>query len=157
MFVCFGNICRSPMAEFIFRHRAEKAGVGEMFFVASAATACEEGRPVHPGTLAVLEKYGVPTYRRSSVLLRAEDAEKYDLFIGMDSYNIRAMRRILGEGAADRIHAVSEYTGSPHEVADPWYTGDFEATYRDLSAGADALIASLLGEVDDETKDQQDR
>lgn len=154
MFVCFGNICRSPMAETVFRHLAEGAGVGDAFEVSSAATGCEEGRPVHPETLRVLAEHGVPTYMRRSDLLTPEDADRYDIFVGMDARNARAMRRILGEGAADRICLLLDFTDEPRDIADPWETGDFEATYRDVSAGAAALLQRLIGEEDNEAEDQ---
>ena len=154
MFVCFGNICRSPMAESIFRDLVKKAGREGEFEAASAATGCEEGRPVHRGTVEVLREHGVPFTPRKSVLLTADDAERYDLFVGMDSYNIRAMRRILGRDAADKICALMDFTPSPREVADPWNTGDFDATYRDVSEGVAALVDKLIGEEKDETKNQ---
>lgn len=154
MFVCFGNICRSPMAEMVFRHLADEAGAGEAFEVSSAATGCEEGRPVHPGTLDVLRRHGVPAYTRRSVLLLPEDADRYNLFVGMDARNARAMRRILGEGAAEKICLLLDFTDEPRDIADPWYTGDFEAAYRDVSAGAAALLQRLIGEENNEAEDQ---
>lgn len=154
MFVCFGNICRSPMAEALFLDAVRAAGREDDFEAASAATGCEEGRPVHPGTVRVLAEHGKKCPERRSVLLRAEDAEKYDLFVGMDGRNLRAMRRILGEDAAGKIHALMDFTPSPREVADPWETGDFDATYRDVSEGVAALVGELIGEEKDETKDQ---
>lgn len=146
MMVCFGNICRSPMAEFVLAYEAEKRGVGDRLFVASAATACEEGRPVHPSTLAKLREEGVPFHARKSVLLIPSDAERYDLFVGMDSYNVRAIRRILGEGAADKVCRLADFTPLPRDIADPWYTGDFDATYRDVSEGCKALLDRLISE-----------
>lgn len=146
MFVCFGNICRSPMAEFVFREEARKAGAEEKLRIASAATACEEGRPVHSATLAKLREEGVPVVPRKSVLLVPSDADEYDLFVGMDSYNERAMRRILGEGAADKVCRLMDFTSEPRDIADPWYTGDFDATYRDISEGCRALLFRLIGE-----------
>ena len=154
MFVCFGNICRSPMAEALFLDAVRAAGREDDFEAASAATGCEEGCPVHPGTVRVLAEHGKKCPERRSVLLRAEDAEKYDLFVGMDGRNLRAMRRILGEDAAGKIHALMDFTPSPREVADPWETGDFDATYRDVSEGVAALVDKLIGEEKDETKDQ---
>ena len=146
MFVCFGNVCRSPMAEFIFREYAERSGVADLFEVASAATTCEEGRAVHPGTAEVLRSHGIEPQKRTSVLLRPQDAERWDLFVGMDDYNIRAMLRILGEDAAAKICKLGDLLPAPRDIADPWYTGDFEATYRDVSEGVSALIAKLIGE-----------
>lgn len=146
MFVCFGNICRSPMAEVLFREAVKRAGAEDAFEVASAATACEEGRPVHEGTVRVLEAHGIGCPARRSVLLRAEDACRYDLFVGMDGRNVRAMRRILGEDAAGKICALADFTPSPHDIADPWETGDFDAAYRDVSEGVSALVAKLIGE-----------
>lgn len=142
------------MAEMVFRRLADEAGAGDVFEVSSSATACEEGRPVHPETLKVLRAHGVPVYRRSSVLLTPEDADRYDLFVGMDARNLRAMRRILGEGAADRIRLLLDFTDDPRDIADPWDTGDFEATYRDVSQGAAALLHKLIGEEDNEAENQ---
>ena len=142
------------MAEMVFRHLADEAGAGEAFEVSSAATGCEEGSPVHPGTLDVLRRHGVPAYMRRSVLLLPEDADRYDLFVGMDARNARAMRRILGEGAAEKICLLLDFTDEPRDIADPWYTGDFEAAYRDVSAGAAALLRRLIGEENNEAEDQ---
>lgn len=131
------------MAEFVFREQARQAGAEDMFTVASAATACEEGRSVHPAVTKKLREEGVPVYPRQSVLLRPSDAEKYDFFIGMDEYNIRAIRRILGEAATGKIYRLLGFTDEPRDIADPWYTGDFDATYRDVSAGCKAFLGKL--------------
>lgn len=150
MFVCFGNVCRSPMAEFVFGELARRAGRLEEFLLSSSATACEEGRPVHEGTLEVLRRHGIPARVGRSVLLIPSDAEKFDLFVGMDEFNVRAISRILGEDASDKICKLLDFTAEPHDVADPWYTGDFDAAYRDISEGCASLLDAIIGEEKDE-------
>ena len=141
MFVCHGNICRSPMAEFVFRHMINKRGLADKISVASSATSTEEiGNDTHRGTKAILTKYGIPFTRREAVQLTRADYNKYDMFIGMDSYNIRNMLRIFGADPDGKVIKLLDLTDRGGDVADPWYTGDFEATYRDVTEGCEALI-----------------
>jgi len=141
MFVCHGNICRSPMAEFVFLDMIKKRGLEAKMTVHSSATSTEEiGNDVHRGTKSILTKYGIPFSRREAVQLTRADYSKYDLFIGMDSANIRNMFRIFGSDPDGKIIKLLDLTDSKGDVADPWYTGDFEATYRDVCKGCSALI-----------------
>ena len=144
MFVCHGNICRSPMAEFVFIDMVRTRGLTDLF-AASAATSTEEiGNDVHRGTKAILTKYNIPFHRREATQLTRWDYGKYDLFVGMDSANIRNMHRIFGADPDGKIVKLLDFTSHPGDVADPWYTGNFEATYRDVTEGCEALIEYLL-------------
>ncbi len=145
MFVCHGNICRSPMAEFVMKKLVEDRGLSREFAIASSATSYEEiGNDIHPGTRRTLEKEEIPFERREAVHLERTDYEKYDLFIGMDSANIRNMHRIFGSDPKNKIKKLLEYTGSSRDVADPWYTGNFDETWRDILSGCEALLDEIL-------------
>lgn len=147
LFVCLGNICRSPMAEFVFRDLVQKRGLGERFSVASAATSTEElGNPVHPGTCRRLEREGISTYGKTAVQLCRRDYQKYDYLIGMEQRNLRGMLRILGEDPEGKVRRLLDFTDSPRDIADPWYTGDFDRTYDDVLEGCQGLLAYLLAE-----------
>ena len=144
LFVCHGNICRSPMAEFLLRDIVEKKGIAKEFYIASAATSTEEiGNGVHYGTASLLAKKGIRTAGKRAVQLRLSDYEKYDYFIGMDSYNIRNMKRMLGGDPENKVYKLLEFAGSSRDVADPWYTGDFETTYRDIMEGLQGFLGYL--------------
>lgn len=149
MFVCHGNICRSPMAEFILKNMVSQKGLQENFIICSSATSTEEiwngvGNPVYPPARAVLESHGIDPTGKRAVQLNKSDYEKYDLFIGMDSANIRNMRRIFGSDSKGKIHKLMEYTHSTADVSDPWYTGDFDRCYNDIYKGCKALLKSLI-------------
>ena len=149
MFVCHGNICRSPMAEFIFKDMVRRKGLANDFVIASSATSTEEiwngiGNTVYPPAKAVLERHGIDTSGKRAVQLKASDYNKYDLFIGMDSANIRNMTRILGGDKDSKIHKLTEYTGSSADVSDPWYTRDFNRCYKDIYAGCKVLLNYLM-------------
>lgn len=145
MFVCHGNICRSPMAEFLFRDMAEKEGLGDSFFIASAATSREEiGNGVHYGTRRVLDKFGIDYSKKRAIQLTREDYDKYDYFIGMDSANIRNMGRILPD--TDKTFKFLEFAGEAGDIADPWYTGNFEETYKDIIKGSRGFLEFLRKE-----------
>lgn len=144
LFVCHGNICRSPMAEFVMKDLVEKAGLSHRFEIASAATSTEEiGNPVYPPARRELAEHGISCAGKTARQMTRADYEKYDLLIGMDHANLRNMTRICGGDPAGKIHALLGYTTRPGEVADPWYTGDFEATWRDVYEGCNALLHSL--------------
>ena len=141
LFVCLGNICRSPMAEFVMKDLAAKAGAGEWFEIASAATSTEEiGNPVYPPARRELAVHGVACGAHAARQMTRADYDRYDLLIGMDSANIRNMTRICGGDPAGKIHRLLDYTSRPGDVADPWYTGDFSATWRDVLDGCTALL-----------------
>ena len=142
LFVCHGNICRSPMAEFVLKDLVSKLGIADKFEIASAATSTEEiGNPVHYGTKAKLKELGISCEGKVAVQLKKKDYEKYDYFIGMDSYNLKNMERILGR--SDKSYMLLEFANSRNSIADPWYTNDFEATYRDVLTGCKAFIEYL--------------
>lgn len=144
LFVCHGNICRSPMAEFVLKDMAEKAHVSDKLYIASAATSTEEiGNPVHYGTTARLRREGISTAGKTAVQMRKADYAKYDYIIGMDKWNIRNIKAICGGDPDNKVMLMMSLTGSQRDVADPWYTGDFEATYKDVYAGCRALMERL--------------
>lgn len=148
LFICHGNICRSPMAEFWFRHLAEQEGLEQYIEVASAATSSEEiwngiGNPVHMGTKKLLQRYGISTEGKYAVQLTKADYQKYDYLIGMDQWNLRNMYQILGEDREHKLHLLLDYSEHPRDIADPWYTGDFEQTFRDIDEGCRGLLRKL--------------
>ncbi len=146
MFVCHGNICRSPMAEFVFKDILKREGRESDFFVASSATSCEEiGNSVHHGTVRKLAQYGISCAGKRAVRLRKDDYDNYDLFIGMDSYNIVNMLKTFCDDSKNKVHTMLEFIGSKDDVADPWYTGDFDKTYDDIKKGCEALFKQLCG------------
>ena len=141
LFICHGNICRSPMAEFVFKDMVEKAGLSRSFEIASAATSREEiGNPVHPGTRRILEPLGISCRGKHAVQVTKKDYAYYDYLIGMDSWNIRNMLRIFGSDSEQKVHKLLEFAGRPDDVADPWYTGNFDVTYRDVCEGCRGLL-----------------
>ncbi len=151
LFVCHGNICRSPMAEFIMKDLVSRAGLSEEFYISSAATRSEEiwngvGNPVYPPAKAKLREHGIDCMGKRAVQLTREDYGKYDYLIGMDTANVRNMHRILGADPEGRIHKLLSFAGSNRDISDPWYTGDFDTTYRDVLEGCTALLEYLMRE-----------
>ena len=144
LFVCHGNICRSPMAEFVMRDLVKKAGLASQFQIESAATSREEiGNPVYPPARRKLAEHGISCGGHAARQLTNRDYEEYDLLIGMDRANLRDMHRICGGDFAGKLHLLMDYTDHPRDVADPWYTEDFEATWRDVLAGCQGLMREL--------------
>ena len=144
LFVCHGNICRSPMAEYVMKHLVNQAGLEAQFEISSAATSTEEiGNPIYPPAARTLAAHGIPSGRHAARQLQNADYHVYDLLIGMDNANIRNMQRICGGDPQGKIHRLLDYTSSPGEVADPWYTGNFEQTWKDVWAGCNGLLAHL--------------
>lgn len=145
LFVCHGNICRSPMAEFVMKDLVKKAGLESQFHIESAATSTEEiGNPVYPPARRKLAEHGVGCAGKRARQLRNEDYERYDLLIGMDRANLRNMHRICGGDPDDKIRLLLNCAGrAGEEVADPWYTGDFDAAWRDIEAGCRGLLEDL--------------
>ena len=145
LFVCHGNICRSPMAEFVMKELVQEAGVADRFEIASAATSTEEiGNPVYPPARRKLAEHGIRCDGKRARQMTRSDYQKYDLLIGMDTWNIRNMQRMCGGDREGKIRMLMDYTGRPRAVADPWYTGDFDATWDDVSEGCRALLEQLL-------------
>lgn len=145
LFVCHGNICRSPMAEFVFQDMVKKKGLENEFFVASAATSREEiGNPVHRGTREKLKACGVPMYQHYATQLTKKDYDEYDYLIGMDNHNIRNMQCILGEDKKQKVYRLLDFSNSPRDIADPWYTGNFDITYSDVVEGCQNLLDYIL-------------
>ena len=148
MFVCHGNICRSPMAEFIMKKLVRDNGLEEEFLIQSTATSTEEiwtgiGNPVYPPAKAELHKHGISCEGKRAVQLTSFDYDKYDLFVGMDSANIRNMNRILLGDPENKIRKLMDYTDRGGDVADPWYTRNFDVTYRDVLDGCTGLLEAL--------------
>ena len=144
LFVCHGNICRSPMAEFVMKNLVKKAGLEHEFSIASAATSTEEiGNPVYPPARRKLAEHGIGCAGHAARQLRRDDYDRYDYLIGMDSANLRNMHRICGGDPEDKISLLLDWTNRPGSVADPWYTGDFEATWTDVLEGCQALLEQI--------------
>jgi protein-tyrosine phosphatase len=145
LFICLGNICRSPMAEAMMRHLAAEAGRSDDFEIASAAVSEEEwGNPIYPPAANILRQHGIPyDGQRIARQMKASDYEKYDLIIAMDEANIRGINRIAGGDPDEKIHLLLDYAGEHRNVADPWYTRDFETAYDDILTGCRALLAAL--------------
>ena len=152
LFVCHGNICRSPMAEFVMKNLTAARGLSDQFYIASAATSSEEiwngiGNPVYPPARAKLAEHGIACGGKRAVQLRREDYAQYDYLIGMDSANIRNMLRMLGGDPEGKIFQLLFFAGSEDDISDPWYTGHFEVTYRDVERGCHALLEFLRGKL----------
>lgn len=146
LFICHGNICRSPMAEFVMKDLVQKAGCADEWEIASAAVSREEiGNPVHPGTRERLRREGISTAGKWAVQMTRGDYERYDWLIGMDTSNLRWMQRITGGDPHHKMSRLLEWAGENRDVADPWYTGDFEQTYRDIDRGCRALLKKAGG------------
>lgn len=144
LFVCHGNICRSPMAEFVMKDLVRRAGLAAEFEIASAATSTEEtGNPVYPPARRKLAEHGIDCAGKTARQLRPEDYERYDFLVGMDSANLRNMRRICGGDPDGKLSLLLDFTKRPGDVADPWYTGDFDATWRDVLAGCEGLLVRV--------------
>ena len=149
MFVCHGNICRSPMAEFVMKHIVSAKNDESRFVIASSATSTEEiyggvGNPVYPPAKAELEKHGVKCGDRRAVQLKKDDYAKYDLLIAMDSNNVRNIMRIIGGDGEHKVKKLLDFTSRGGDVADPWYTGRFDTAYRDIVEGCEALYNKLI-------------
>ena len=148
LFICHGNICRSPMAEFVMKKMVSDAGLSDRFAIASAATTTEEiwggvGNPVYPPARKKLAEHGISCGDKRARLMTRADYGQWDLLIGMDEENFRDMRRIAGGDPEGKIHLLMEYTSRGGEVADPWYTRNFEATWRDVEEGCRGLLTYL--------------
>ncbi len=149
LFICYGNICRSPMAEFVFQTMARERGCEQNFFVASAATSTEEirngrGSPVYPPARAELARHGIHCGGKRAVQVTKADYDRYDHLICMESKNVRDLMRIIGGDPQKKVSKLLDFTGCGGDIPDPWYSGRFEETYRQIAAGCAALLQKLF-------------
>jgi protein-tyrosine phosphatase len=145
LFVCHGNICRSPMAEFVFKNMVQQQGLGDLFYISSAATSTEElGNPVHPGSRRILNQLGISTEGKRAVQMTKKDYSNFDYIVAMDHWNVTNILRIIGKDDKHKVQRLLDYTNRSGDIADPWYTGDFEQTYTDIYEGCEALLQSIL-------------
>lgn len=154
LFICHGNICRSPMAEFILKDMIQQQNLTDQFYIASAATSTEEiwngtGNPVYPPARKELARHGISCDGKRAVQLTKADYQGYDYLIGMDHQNLRNMHRILGGDPEGKLHLLLDYTEQPGDIADPWYTGDFTRTFRDIEIGCKGLLEKLRQRTED--------
>ena len=148
LFVCLGNICRSPMAEFIMKSIISERGLSDRFYIASAATSTEEiwngvGNPVYPPAKRELAKHGISCEGKRAVQITKADYGKYDYSLGMEERNIRNILRIVGKDPEHKVKLLLDYSDHPRDIADPWYTGNFESTYRDVVEGCEGFLLYL--------------
>lgn len=144
LFICHGNICRSTMAEFVFKDMVKKAGLDGEIYVESAATSREQiGCDTHPGTKRKLTENGIAFSKRGARQMTAADYDKFDYIIGMDDANVRNIMRITGGDPDDKIHKLLDFAGKDRSIADPWYTGNFDETYDDVTEGCKGLLETL--------------
>lgn len=145
LFICHGNICRSPMAEFVFKDIVKKSGKEHEFVIDSAATSTEEiGSRMHPGTRNKLRQMNIPFEEHYARQITIDDYENWDLLICMDKLNLRNMERILGTDSDNKFHRLLEYAGENRDIADPWFTGNFDETYDDIVKGCKGLLRKFI-------------
>jgi len=146
LFVCHGNICRSTMAQFVMQHLVDERGLGEKYHIDSAATSREEiGNDVHPGTRRRLREAGIPCGHHAARQMTRADYDRYDLIVGMDAENLWGMRRILKSDPNNKVHLLLDWSSRPRDIADPWYTGNFDQTFDDVMEGCADLLDELEG------------
>lgn len=145
LFICHGNICRSPMAEFVLKQKVSELGRSDEFEIASAATSREEiGNPVYPPARRMLQTHGISCAGKTARQMTRADYAYYDYIIAMDRNNLRNLERLIGPDVDHKISLLMDYTNTPRDVADPWYTGDFQATWDDVQVGCDGLLQEIL-------------
>ena len=148
LFICHGNICRSTMSQFVFQDMVNKKGLTDHFYINSAATSREEiGNGPHYGTVNKMKQVGIPVLLHRAVQMTKKDYREYDYLIGMDTWNIRNMNRIVGADPDHKIHKLLEYTNRGGDIADPWYTGNFDETYDDVLEGCRGLLQYIREHV----------
>ena len=146
LFICHGNICRSPMAEFVMKELVRRAGLEDDFLIESAATSREElGNDMHYGTRTKLREMGIPFTRRAARQIRPDDYDRYDYLVAMDDENLYYMNRCWGGDPKNKIRMLLSFAGKNRDIADPWYTGNFDQTYEDVLEGCQAFLSSLQG------------
>ncbi len=144
LFICHGNICRSPMAEFVLKEMVKEKGIEGNFYIESAAISYEEiGNPVYPPVKRLLESLGIDCSNKHARIMTKNDYEEFDYILGMDISNIYGIKRIIGEDSSNKVHLLMEYTGENTEVSDPWYTRDFNEAYNDIYRGCKAFLESI--------------
>ena len=147
LFVCHGNICRSPLCQSVFQHMVNEKGLEDSFIIDSMATSTEEiGNPPHRGTVAKLSEVGIPLVQHRARQITRDDYDRFDYIIGMDEWNMRNLNRMLGGDPEGKLFKLLSFAGSDRDIADPWYTGDFDATYEDVAEGCEAFL-KYIGEV----------
>lgn len=145
LFICHGNICRSPMAQFVFQDMVNKRGLADRFTIDSKATSTEElGNSPHPGTVRKMNELGIPMIPHRASQLNRRDYEEYDYFIGMDTWNMRNINRIFGGDPEGKVYKFLSFGSDGRDIADPWYTGNFDETYEDVLEGCEGFLAYLL-------------
>ena len=144
LFICHGNICRSPMAEFILKDMVSARGLADRFYIESAATSYEEiGNPVYPPARAELAKHGISCKGKQARKLLKRDFEEFDYLIAMESFNLRNIKREFGAALTDEVKLLLDYTDTPGDIDDPWYTGSFDVTYGEIVAGCQGFLQYL--------------
>ena len=144
LFVCLGNICRSPMAEYIFKDMVKKRNLENKFYITSRATSYEEsGSDMHYGAKDQLDEMGIPYTKHKATRIKKEDYQKYDYIIGMEESNIRNILRIVGNDNQNKIYRLLDFSKNPRDIADPWYTGNFTVTYNDIVEGCNSFMDYL--------------
>ena len=145
MFVCLGNICRSPMAEFVLKDLVKRKGLSDEFYIESSATSPEElGEDVHYGTVRKLNSVGISVEHRTSKLITKDDYNKFDYILGMENRNIANILRIVGDDKENKVSRLLDFSNNPRDIADPWFTGDFDKTYDDILEGCNAFLDKIL-------------
>lgn len=147
LFVCLGNICRSPMAEFVLKDMVKKQNLKNEFYIESAATSSEEiGNGMHYGTIAKLKEMNIPYSNKRARKLTQDDYNQFDYILAMENSNVRNINRIIKGDAQNKVHRLLDFSKNPRDIADPWYTGDFDKTYKDIIEGCEAFLKYVKGE-----------
>ena len=144
LFVCLGNICRSPMAEFVFKDLVRRNGLEDIFHIESKGTSSEEiGNDVHYGTVRKLNSVGIPVENRMATKFTKRDYDEFDYIIGMEARNVRDIMTIIDEDPDEKVCRLLDYSDNPRDIADPWYTGNFDITYTDVKEGCEAFLRAI--------------